>query len=132
MGKILQFSIEAVGKHPSAALPSSLVTAAYLYVRLIPRDFVPQRKLRDGHFPSASEKPVFPRPLKKLSMLGFYESRVRLARRGVSLSVFGDHRRSFRPASRRMWRGIENAVPVHFQQCSRHIFKMRIAMMVRV
>ncbi len=34
---------EAVGKRPSAALPSSLVTAAYFYVRLIPRDFVPPR-----------------------------------------------------------------------------------------
>jgi hypothetical protein len=65
-------SIEAVGKRPSAvrqahgpeqsrraALPSSLVTATYFYVRLIPRDFVPQQSLRDEHFPSASEKPVF-------------------------------------------------------------------------
>jgi hypothetical protein len=34
--------VEAVGKRPSAALPSSLVTAAYFYIRLTPRDFVPQ------------------------------------------------------------------------------------------
>jgi hypothetical protein len=53
------FSIEAVGKRPSAALPSSLVTAAHLYVRFIPRDFVPQQSLRDGHFPSASEEAGF-------------------------------------------------------------------------
>ena len=32
---------EAVGKRLSAALPSSFVTAAYFYVRLIPQDFVP-------------------------------------------------------------------------------------------
>jgi hypothetical protein len=47
---------EAVGKRPSAALPSSLVTAAYFYVRLIPRDF---GSLAYGHFPPASKKPVF-------------------------------------------------------------------------
>jgi hypothetical protein len=60
---------EAVGKRPSAArqargpeqsrraaLPSSLVTAAYFYVRLIPRDF---GSLAYGHFPSASQKSVF-------------------------------------------------------------------------
>jgi hypothetical protein len=47
---------EAVGKRPSAALPSSLVTAAYFYVRLIPRDF---GSLAYGHFPSASKKAVF-------------------------------------------------------------------------
>jgi hypothetical protein len=40
-------SNEAVGKRPSAALPSSLVTAAYFYVRLIPRDF---GSLAYGHF----------------------------------------------------------------------------------
>jgi hypothetical protein len=51
--------MEAVGKRPSAALPSSLVTAAYFYVRFIPRDFVPQQSLRDGHFPSASEVDSF-------------------------------------------------------------------------
>jgi hypothetical protein len=44
--------IEAVGKRPSAALPSSLVTAAYFYVRLIPREF---GSLASGHFPTASE-----------------------------------------------------------------------------
>ncbi len=49
-------SFEAVGKRPSAALPSSLVTAAYFYVRLIPRDF---GSLASGHFPSASQKAVF-------------------------------------------------------------------------
>jgi hypothetical protein len=49
-------TIEAVEKRPSAALTSSLVTAAYFYVRLIPRDF---GSLASGHFPSASEKPVF-------------------------------------------------------------------------
>jgi hypothetical protein len=49
-------AVEAVGKHPSAALPSSLVTAAYFYVRLIPRDF---GSLAYGHFPSASQRPVF-------------------------------------------------------------------------
>jgi hypothetical protein len=48
--------VEAVGKRPSAALPSSLVTAAYFCVRLIPRDF---GSLAYGHFPSASKKPVF-------------------------------------------------------------------------
>jgi hypothetical protein len=48
--------IEAVGKRPSTALPSSLVIAAYFYVRLIPRDF---GSLAFGHFPSASQKPVF-------------------------------------------------------------------------
>jgi hypothetical protein len=35
------------------------VIAAYFYGRLIPRDFVPQQRLRDGHFPSASKKWVF-------------------------------------------------------------------------
>ena len=65
----VQTPLEAVGKRPSAvrqahgpeqsrgaALPSSLVTAAYFYVRLIPRDF---GSLAYGHFPSASRKPVF-------------------------------------------------------------------------
>jgi hypothetical protein len=47
--------VEAVGKRPSAALPLSLVTAVYFYVRLIPRDF---GSLASGHFPSASQKPV--------------------------------------------------------------------------
>jgi len=79
---------EALGKRPSAvgqahgpersrsaALPSSLVTSVYFYVRLIPRDlsalrldsppcgwvpsFVPQQILRDGHFLSASQMLVF-------------------------------------------------------------------------
>ena len=49
-------NIEADGKRPSAALPSSLVTAAYFYVRFIPRDF---RSLAPGHFPSASEVMAF-------------------------------------------------------------------------
>ncbi len=62
-------TIEAVGKCPSAvrhahgpersrraALPSSLVTAAYFYVRLIPRDF---GGFASRHFPSASKKLVF-------------------------------------------------------------------------
>ena len=31
--------VEAVGKRPSAALPSSLITAAYFYVRLVRLDF---------------------------------------------------------------------------------------------
>jgi hypothetical protein len=52
----LQFDMEAVGKRPSAALPSSLITAAYFYVGLVPRDF---GSLASGHFPSASEKPDF-------------------------------------------------------------------------
>jgi hypothetical protein len=65
----LQYSVKAVVKRPSAvrhahgpeqnrraALPSPLVTAAYLYVRLIPRDF---GSLAYGHFPSASRKGVF-------------------------------------------------------------------------
>jgi len=43
--------LEAVGKPPSAVLSSSLVTTAYFYVRLIPRDF---RCLASGDFPSAS------------------------------------------------------------------------------
>jgi hypothetical protein len=47
---------EAAGKHPFAALPSSLVTAAYLHVRLNPRDF---GSLASGYFPSASQKLVF-------------------------------------------------------------------------
>jgi hypothetical protein len=50
---------DVVRKRPSAALPSSLVTAAYFYVRLIPRDF---GSLASGHFPSASsasQNPVF-------------------------------------------------------------------------
>jgi hypothetical protein len=68
-------AIEAVGKRPSAirqahgpeqsrraALPLSLVTAAYLYVRLIPRDF---GSLAYGHFPAASKKPVFHQSHKK-------------------------------------------------------------------
>ena len=59
----------AVGKRPSAvrqahgpelsrraALPSSLVTAADFYVRLIPRDF---GSLAAGHFPPAFQKQVF-------------------------------------------------------------------------
>jgi hypothetical protein len=37
-------------------LPSSLVIAAYFYVRLIPRDL---ESLAVGHFPSASRKPIF-------------------------------------------------------------------------
>ena len=52
----LQVIYEAVGKRPSAKLPSSLVTAAYFYVRLIPRDF---GSLASGHFPSASGISVF-------------------------------------------------------------------------
>jgi hypothetical protein len=47
----LSITKEAVGKRPSAALPSSLVTAAYFHVRLIPRDF---GSLASRHFPSAS------------------------------------------------------------------------------
>jgi hypothetical protein len=55
--------------------PKPLVIAAYIYVHLIPRDlsalrldsppfgrvpgFVPQQRLRDGHFSSASKKPAF-------------------------------------------------------------------------
>ena len=59
-------ALEAAGKRPSAvrqahgpersrraALPLSLVTAAYFYVRLIPRDF---GSLASGHFPSASKR----------------------------------------------------------------------------
>ncbi len=66
---VMQPSNEAVGKRPSAvrrahgpeqsrraALASSLVTAAYFYVRLIPRDF---GSLASGHFPSASEEAGF-------------------------------------------------------------------------
>ena len=49
--KSLWFFNEAVGKCPSAALPLSLVTAAYFSVRLIPRDF---GSLAYGHFPTAS------------------------------------------------------------------------------
>jgi hypothetical protein len=48
--------LTSVVQCPSAALPSSLVTAAYFYVRLIPRDF---GSLAFGHFPSASQKPLF-------------------------------------------------------------------------
>jgi hypothetical protein len=68
----LHDNVEAVGKRPYAALPSSLVTAAYLYVRLIPRDLSALRldsprcgrvpgfgSLAPGHFPSASKKPIF-------------------------------------------------------------------------
>ena len=47
---------EAVGKRPSAALPSFLVIATYFYVRLIPRDF---GSLAYGHFPPASQEPIF-------------------------------------------------------------------------
>jgi hypothetical protein len=43
----------ALSKGRRAALPSSLVTAAYFPVRLIPRDF---GSLASGHFPSASYK----------------------------------------------------------------------------
>jgi hypothetical protein len=53
---MLRLTHEAVGKRPSAALPSSLVTAVYFYVRLVPRDF---GSLASGHFPSASQMPVF-------------------------------------------------------------------------
>jgi hypothetical protein len=59
----LQGSLEAVGKRSSAALPSSLVTAAYFYVRLIPRNF---ESLASGHFPSASQKRVFRQSLSRL------------------------------------------------------------------
>ena len=81
-------NVEAVGKRPSAvrqphgpeqcrraAFPSSLVTAAYFSVRLIPQDFftfaslgaVPTPSgrvpgfgsLASGHFSSASQKGVF-------------------------------------------------------------------------
>jgi hypothetical protein len=62
----LKTSYEAVGKRPSAALPSSLVTAAYFYVHLIPRDF---GSLAVGHFPSASQKPVFRQSLSKSIVL---------------------------------------------------------------
>ena len=71
-----EYALEAVGKRPSAirqahgpeqgrraALPSSLVTAAYFCVRLIPRDF---GSLAYGHFPSASQKAVFPLFLKQI------------------------------------------------------------------
>jgi hypothetical protein len=53
---LFQVYKEAVGKRPSAALPSSLVTAAYFYVRLIPPDF---GSLTSGHFPSASQQSGF-------------------------------------------------------------------------
>jgi hypothetical protein len=53
---VVEGALEAVGKRPSAALPSSLVTAAYVYVRLVPRNF---GSLAYGHFPPASQKPVF-------------------------------------------------------------------------
>jgi len=39
--------VEAVGKRPSASLSSSLITAVYFHVRLIPRDF---GSLASGHF----------------------------------------------------------------------------------
>ena len=61
---------EAVGKRPSvpipSGLPSSLITAAYFYVRLIPRDF---GSLASGHFPSTSEKWVF-RQLRLMFLIG--------------------------------------------------------------
>jgi hypothetical protein len=56
------YFLGSVGKRPSAALPSSLVIAAYFYVRLIPRNF---GSLASGHFPSASQKPVFRQSLKE-------------------------------------------------------------------
>jgi hypothetical protein len=40
--------------HPSSLRAGG--TAAYFLVRLIPRDFVPQQRLGDGHFPSVSRK----------------------------------------------------------------------------
>jgi hypothetical protein len=52
----VKVALEAVGKRPSAALPSSLVTEAYFHIRLIPRDF---GSLAYGHFPSASRKLFF-------------------------------------------------------------------------
>ncbi len=48
----------------SGGLPSSLVTAAYFYVRFIPRDFVPQESLRDGIFHQPLKYPVFRQRLK--------------------------------------------------------------------
>jgi len=49
---------EAVGKLPSAVLPSSLVTAAYvMYASLL--GISSRSGMRDGHFPSTSQKPVF-------------------------------------------------------------------------
>ena len=45
--------MEADGKRPSAALFSSLVTAVYFNVRLIPGDF---KCLASRHFPSAFER----------------------------------------------------------------------------
>ena len=53
---VMKGFLEAVGKRPSAALPSSLVTAAYFYVRLIPQDF---GSLASRHFPSASQSWFF-------------------------------------------------------------------------
>ena len=63
LGLIIEY--EAVGKRPSASLPSPLVTAAYFSVRLIPQDF---GSLASGHFPSASEKPVFPQSLLNIEI----------------------------------------------------------------
>jgi hypothetical protein len=48
--------LEADGNRPSAALSSSLVTAAYFSVRLISRDL---GSLAYEHFPSASRKLIF-------------------------------------------------------------------------
>jgi len=47
---------QAVEKRPSAAFCSSLVSAAYLLVRLIPRDFA---CLASGRFSSACEHRIF-------------------------------------------------------------------------
>ena len=48
----VKICLQAVEKHPSAAFCSSLVTAAYWLVRLIPRDFA---SLASGYFSSACE-----------------------------------------------------------------------------
>ncbi len=47
---------QAVEKRPSTAFCSSLVTAAYALVRLIPRDFA---RLASGHVESACEHRMF-------------------------------------------------------------------------
>jgi hypothetical protein len=46
--------------HPSSLRRTSMYASRrYRSLAVIPRDFVPQQSLRDGHFPSASERFYF-------------------------------------------------------------------------
>jgi len=58
-----------MSKYRRAALPSSLITAAYFSVRLIPRDF---GSLAYEHFLPASKRPDFRQSDRKNGLLEFW------------------------------------------------------------